>query len=71
MKVHICDRCGKIRTKSSKYPTNGRIHGGYIDGIAYTNQGSVDAVSDLCDVCLDDLFEFMTYDEGKQKHDDQ
>lgn len=72
MNAKICDRCGITYEKSSKHPTRGRIHGGYISGIAYycDGFGGVDAVADLCDECLGDLlFDFMIFDETKQNHD--
>lgn len=67
MKANICDRCGKTYTSSSKHITRGRIHGSYIDGIGYMCKETIDAKSDLCDDCLDALFDFMVYDENKQK----
>lgn len=61
MKAKICDRCGCTYTSNSKHQTHGRIKGLYIGGIAYTDYDHhTDAVSDLCDDCIDDLIIFMS-----------
>lgn len=68
MKAKICDRCGKTYTHNNKVPTNSRIHGSYIGGIAYvTYDHDIDAVSDLCDSCVEMLFkDFLSYEKDAQ-----
>lgn len=59
MKAYICDRCEKTYTEN-KTPTSGRIHGGYLAGFNFRSElREVDACVDLCDNCLNDLFDFM------------
>lgn len=60
MKAKICDCCGCTYSKNNRHETRGRIHGSYINGIAYVSEGSVDAISDLCDDCIDDLFYYIS-----------
>ena len=59
MKAYVCDRCGETFIEN-KTPTNGRIHGGYLFGVSFvTERREIDWTSDLCDECLEDLFDFM------------
>lgn len=57
MKAKKCDRCGLYYTENSKHSTFGRIHGGYITGLAfYSDSLGVDSVIDLCDDCLANFY---------------
>lgn len=58
MKAKICDRCGEAYTENSLIPTKSRVSGSYVGGIAFvTYNHTIDAVSDLCDDCVKELFE--------------
>lgn len=60
MKAYICDRCGIAYTKNKTFPTVGRISGSYIAGMALLSfSGNIDKTFDLCDVCLEDLWDFL------------
>lgn len=72
MKAKRCDRCGKFYLKNEKIPTNRHIINSYISGIAFLAiDRTQDASNDLCDECLDDLFDFLIYNESKQREPEE
>lgn len=66
MKAKICDCCGCGYSKNNKHETHCRLHGGFLDGIAYISNGMIDARVDLCDDCIDDLFNYISSHEKNE-----
>ena len=60
-----CDRCGKY---FDKYRPKRSINGSFVRGIKIFTSGSY-RECDLCENCVEDLYEFMRFDEIKDKED--
>lgn len=73
MRAKICDRCGKTYMVNKRHETYCGIKGDFLGGISYiTWDHRTDASSDLCDDCMHDLiYDFMVYDESKQKGEEK
>ena len=60
-----CDRCGKY---FDKYGPKRSINGSFVRGIKIFTSGSYGEY-DLCANCIEDLYEFMRFDEIKDKEE--
>ena len=60
-----CDRCGKY---FDKYGCKRSIDGSLVRGIKIFTSGPY-IEYDLCENCIEDLYEFMGFDEDKDKDD--
>lgn len=60
-----CDRCGKY---FDKYGPKRSINGSFVRGIKIFTSGPYEEC-DLCVNCIEDLYEFMRFDEIKDKED--
>lgn len=59
MKVKKCDRCGAIYEKNEKCKTKEAM-GGIVSAIAtISKQGMLDKEYDLCDECIEKLYDWM------------
>lgn len=59
MRAYICDRCKTAYTKNLT-PTFGKITEGHLTGFCFMTSGGLpDNLVDLCDDCLEKLFDFM------------
>lgn len=65
MVIRKCDRCGKAYEKNIKHPTRGTIAGSEVAGIVTkTWSKGLDEEYDLCDECIEKLFNWLKNDEG-------
>ena len=60
-----CDRCGNY---SDKYGRKRFINGDFVRGIKIFTSGPY-RECDLCENCVEDLYEFMGFDEDEDKED--
>ena len=60
-----CDRCGKY---FDKYGRKRSIDGSFVRGIKIFTSGPY-IEYDLCENCIEDLYEFMGFDEDENKED--
>ena len=60
-----CDRCGNY---SDKYGRKRFIKGDFVRGIKIFTSGPY-IEYDLCENCIEDLYEFIGFDEDKDKEE--
>ena len=60
-----CDRCGKY---FDKYGHKRYIDGSFVRGIKIFTSGR-DIECDVCESCIEDLYEYMGLDEDEDKED--
>ena len=68
-KAMKCDRCGDFYTENVKHKST-RNRAANIDGMCFTDtSGNTIDYLDLCDDCIDKLFEFIKNPEKETRHD--